>query len=42
MHKSGLVLGTNKFGNLIIPFNEMKFERLDSLTIFVRNVIVFP
>jgi hypothetical protein len=42
MHKGGLVLGANKFGNLIIQLGKTKVERLDSLIVFVCNVIVFP
>jgi hypothetical protein len=42
MHKGNLVLGANKFGNLIIKLGETKVERLNSLTVLVRNVIIFP
>jgi len=42
MHKRSLVLWENKFGNLIIQLGEMKVERLNSLTVLVCNVIVFP
>jgi hypothetical protein len=41
MHKGNLVLGVNKFGNLIIQLGEMKVERINSLTILVCNVIIF-
>jgi hypothetical protein len=42
MHESGLVLRADKFGDLIVQLGEMQVERLDGLTIFISDVIVFP
>jgi hypothetical protein len=42
MHERGLVLRADKFGDLIVQLGEMQVERLDGLTIFISDVIVFP
>jgi hypothetical protein len=42
MHETGLGLRADKFGDLIVQLGEMQVERLDGITIFVRDVIVFP
>jgi hypothetical protein len=42
MHASGLVLRADKFRDLIVQLGETQFERLDGLTIFISDFIVFP
>jgi hypothetical protein len=42
MNESGLVLRVDKFGDLIVQLGEMQVERLDGITIFISDVIVFP
>jgi hypothetical protein len=42
MHESGLVLRVDKFGDLIVQLGETQVERLDGLTIFISDIIVFP
>ena len=42
MHESGLVLREDNFGDLIVQLGETQVERLDGLTIFISDVIVFP
>jgi hypothetical protein len=42
MHESGLVLRADEFGDLIIQLGETQVERLDGLTIFISDIIVFP
>jgi hypothetical protein len=42
MHESGLVLRTDNFGDLIVQLGETQVERLDGITIFISDIIVFP
>jgi hypothetical protein len=42
MHKGGLIMRVDMFGDLIIQLGEMKVEIPDGLTIFVSDVIVLP
>jgi hypothetical protein len=42
MHEIGLVLREDKFGDLIVQLGETQVERLDGLTIFISDIIVFP
>jgi hypothetical protein len=42
MHGSDLVMRADKFKDLIVKISEMQVERLDGVTIFISEVIVFP
>jgi hypothetical protein len=42
MHESGLVLRADKFMDFIVQLGETQVERLDGITIFTIEVIVFP
>jgi hypothetical protein len=42
MHEGGLVLGVDKFMDLVIQLGKMQVEGPDGLTIFVNDVVVLP
>jgi hypothetical protein len=42
MHESGLVLRADKFGDLILQLGQTQVERLNGLTIFISDILVFP
>ena len=41
MHENGLVLRADNFKDLIVQLGETQVERIDGLTIFISDVIVF-
>jgi hypothetical protein len=41
MHERGLALWADKLGDLIVQLGEMQVERLNGLTIFISDIIVF-